>query len=341
MLVLASILIEKKINSYKYSVFLSFNAYIEFLEDFYVFLINKDIVIHENNGKDEKKKPYVDLHVHSTCSDGSVQVRQIIEYASLRKLSFISLTDHDCTEGVSEAIQLGSMVGIEVIPGVEMSTVLDGSDIHVLGYFFDHNFPPLLERLVEQRKLRYERAGRMVERLNKGGLNLSLEKVEEFVTGLTIGRPQIAQALIAEEFVDSISQAFEKYIGNHTEYYIPVDKSHPTDAIKLIHEAGGIAIMAHPVSTNRKDLTEEIIAAGIDGFEVYCPRQSYGSFKEYRQLCRKYGLIYGGGSDFHGPRFDQISLGSANVPFSVLENMQRYINKKRAQGLIGPGYSLP
>jgi predicted metal-dependent phosphoesterase TrpH len=148
----------------------------------------------------------------------------------------------------------------------------------------------------------------------------------EFSKGFSIGRPHIAAALLAEEYASSYSQAFDKFVGNHTEFYIPVQKLAPRDAVQLIKEAGGLAVLAHPAVLEDESLVETLVKEGMDGLEVYYPKLPFKTFKAYRQLCHKYDLLETGGSDCHGPYFDEVLIGSAHVPCSVLEKMKKKKN---------------
>jgi 3',5'-nucleoside bisphosphate phosphatase len=277
---------------------------------------------------DEKNRPYIDLHLHSFYSDGTFSLKEIVEYASTKKLAAVSLTDHDCIAGVQEITGLSERIGLEVVPGVEISSMYENTDVHMLGYFFDLNNANLNTKLEEIRQIRLERARKIVERLNRRNIGLRFERVLEFSKGFSIGRPHIAAALLAEEYAASYSEAFDKFVGNNTEFYIPVQKLTPRDAIQLIKEAGGLAILAHPVVLGRDDLIERFIKDGLDGLEVYSPRLPLKTFRAYRQICHKYNLLETGGSDCHGPYLEDILIGSVPVPYALLEKM-----KKRKNGV--------
>jgi predicted metal-dependent phosphoesterase TrpH len=270
-----------------------------------------------------RKRKYLDLHIHSIYSDGTITIKEIVEHASTKSLSAISLTDHDCIVGVKEIAALADRIGLEVIPGVEISSMYENTDIHILGYFIDVNNANLISQLEEIRKIRIERAKQIVDRLNKKGIVLRFKRVLEFSKGFSIGRPHIAAALMAEEYVDTFTQAFEVYLGNHTEFFIPVLKLSPREAIQLIKEAGGLAVMAHPYATGRDDLLESFAKSGLDGLEIYTSKQPYAVFKKYRQFCHKYNLLETGGSDCHGPHYGEVTMGSVKVPYSVLDKMKK------------------
>ncbi len=271
------------------------------------------------------RKKYIDLHIHSTYSDGTLTIKEIVEYASSKRLSAISLTDHDCIAGIQEIAEIGAKIGLEVVPGVEISSMYDNQDVHVLGYMFDPIDKQISDKMNEIRLVRRERASKIVDRLNRGNISLRFERVLEFAKGFSIGRPHIAAALLAEEYVSSYTEAFDKYLGNSTEYFIPVKKLSTKEAIALIKNAGGIAILAHPYVFEDRSMPEKLIGEGFDGIEVYYPKQSLETINYYHALCDRYNLLISGGSDCHGSYYDEISMGSAHVPYYVLEKMKDFL----------------
>jgi 3',5'-nucleoside bisphosphate phosphatase len=288
---------------------------------------------------DGKRKKYIDLHIHSTYSDGTMTVKEIVAYASTRGLSAIALTDHDCVAGVREISTFADSIGLEVISGVEISSLSENTDVHFLGYFVDVDNPALVKKLDEIRHIRIERARRIVDRLNAGRVSLRFERVLEFSKGFSIGRPHIAAALIAEEYVNTYTEAFDKYLGNHTEFYIPVQKLSPREAIELIKQAGGLAVLAHPFVLNRDDIIDKLVEVGLDGLEVYYPKLPFNMLKHYSEMCRKYNLLETGGSDCHGPHFGEISLGSVKTPLGLLEKMKSRLSDRAQNSLSGSGIS--
>jgi len=288
---------------------------------------------------DGKRKKYIDLHTHSTYSDGTLTVKEIVAHASTRGLSAIALTDHDCVAGVREMTAIADSIGLEVIPGVEISSLSENTDVHFLGYFVDVDNAALVKRLDEIRVIRIDRARRIVERLNAGRVALRFERVLEFSKGFSIGRPHIAAALIAEEYVNTYTEAFDKYLGNHTEFYIPIQKLSPRDAIALIKQAGGLAVLAHPFVLNRDDIIDNLVEAGLDGVEVYYPKQPFNMLKHYREICHKYNLLETGGSDCHGPQFGEISLGSVKTPVGLLDKMKKRLPGQGQNTFSGTGTS--
>ncbi|OGS33745.1 MAG: hypothetical protein A2293_14425 [Elusimicrobia bacterium RIFOXYB2_FULL_49_7] len=271
--------------------------------------------------RDGTRSNYVDLHIHSTYSDGLSTIREIVEAASTKQMAAISLTDHDCIAGVAELTELAGRIGLEVVPGVEISSLHDNQDFHILGYFFDIHNDNLNRKLDEIRQIRIERARKIIDKLSAKGIVLRFERVQEFSKGFSLGRPHIAAALIAEEYVNNVAEAFDRYLNNNSEFYVPIQKLTPPEAIALIKEAGGIAILAHPHINKDDSILETLVQEGLDGLEVYHPRMPYQAVRQYRQFCHKYDLIETGGSDSHGAPHEH-GIGSARAPYSAVEKMK-------------------
>ena len=277
----------------------------------------------------ERAKDFVDLHMHSTFSDGAMGVRELIDFCLEQGLSAMAVTDHDNIDSFEDGKEYADTVGMEYVPGVEISSSLDGSDIHILGYLFDHTHLRLNRTLVDLRARRRIRAMEIVRRLEEHGVTLSYEKVAARAHGGSVGRAHIAAQLLEEEYVSTFQEAFNKYLGNDAELMSEVDavKLSPQEAIQLILEAGGIPVMAHPSKTNRDDLLETLVDCGLKGIETYCHGQSNSTYQKYRDFARKHNLICSGGADFHVRRQDgRNSPGSLKVPYKVLEMLREARN---------------
>ncbi|MFP4522873.1 MAG: PHP domain-containing protein [Fibrobacterota bacterium] len=270
----------------------------------------------------------IDLHVHSNASDGAFSVEKILELSAEKRLKAISITDHDCIDSVARAVQLGSLINLEVIPGLELSCIHKKTDIHILGYFVDIENKALLGKLGSLRKTRYTRAEKIVENLNKMNIDLRFETVLEIAAGASIGRPHIALAMIKEELVYSIKDAFDNYIGYESPAYVEKEPLSPSEACRLIHESGGIAILAHPITVDKDNMIDELLECGVDGLEVFFPEQNRMHSRKYYNICRTKGLPFTGGSDFHDERFGNTSLGSLNINYSIIENLKEYLKKR-------------
>jgi 3',5'-nucleoside bisphosphate phosphatase len=273
----------------------------------------------------DRGKDFVDLHMHSTFSDGTLTVRDLIDHCVDQGLSAMAITDHDNIDAFEEGREYAESVGMELVPGVEISSNQDGSDIHILGYLFDHTHLRLNRTLVELRARRQVRAMEIVRRLEEHGIALSYDKVAARAHGGSIGRAHIAAQLLEEEYVHTFQEAFNKYLGNDSELMHEVDavKLTPEEAIRLIREAGGIPVLAHPGKTNRDDLLERMVECGLMGIETYCHGQSNAASNRYREFARKHNLVCSGGADFHVRRQDgRNSPGSLKVPYKVLDMLR-------------------
>ncbi len=270
-------------------------------------------------------KEFVDLHMHSTFSDGALQVKDLIDLCRGQGLSAISITDHDNIDSYEEGRDYAKSQGIEYIPGVEISSSVGGSDIHILGYLFDPTHLKLNKTLVELRERRVDRARQIVARLEERGVSLNYDRVVARAHGGSVGRAHIAAQLMEEEFVATFQDAFTRYLGNDSELMADLDtvKLSPGQAIGLILEAGGIPVMAHPSKTNRDDLLDMLVDSGLKGIETYCHGQTNATYQKYKNFAQKHNLICTGGADFHVKRFDgRNSPGSLRIPYKVLSAMK-------------------
>ncbi len=275
----------------------------------------------------EEDKGSVDLHIHTRHSDGANSTEEILDIAQRKGLSAISITDHDTLGAYPYALEEGKKRGIEVITGIELSCELNGKDIHILGYFIDHENQPLNKVLEKMRAARVERAEKMVKNLNDQGIDLRFETVLRFAGEGAIGRPHIATALLHEELVYSFREAFDKYIGYDCPAYEDKLQLSPSDVFNLIKSAGGVPILAHPGVTQVDDLLPELIEAGLAGLEVYHSEHSWPARRHYANICRKNHLLFTGGSDFHclTHRPNQVEVGDPELRYSLLHGLkERY-----------------
>ena len=273
----------------------------------------------------EQPKEFVDLHMHSTFSDGMLPVRDLIDYCLEQGLAAIAVTDHDNIDSFEDGREYAQARGLEFIPGVEISSTLGGSDIHILGYMFDPTHLRLNRTLVELRVRRVERAKEILGRLGKRGVSLSYERVAARAHGGSVGRAHIAAQLVEEEYVPTFQDAFNLYLGNDSEVMADMDsmKLNPAEAISLILEAGGVPVLAHPYKTNRDDLLEMLVDNGLMGIETYCHGLSHASYQKYRSFAQKRNLICTGGADFHVKRSDgRNAPGSLRIPYKVLSQIK-------------------
>jgi predicted metal-dependent phosphoesterase TrpH len=263
-----------------------------------------------------------DLHMHSWHSDGFHSPEKLLIKANSQGIKILSITDHDSVNGISEAMEFAGQFGIEIIPGVEISTDIRDTEVHILGYFVDPQNGELEHYLNFFREERYKRAVRMVKKLNILGLDITLDDVMVFAKNSAIGRPHVAQALLAKGQVKSYFEAFYKFIGNHAPAYERKVHLSPQSAFKIISDAGGLSFIAHP-GNMPEILIKELIDAGVDGIEVIHPSHSPEQVRFYRGIVNEYFLLESGGSDFHGgKREDDENLGKYYTSPKVVDTMR-------------------
>ncbi len=261
---------------------------------------------------------YADLHLHTTFSDGFSSPAEVLKSASRHHLKTISITDHDTTQGIAISIAESEKYGIEVIPGIELSASTEDGEIHLLGYFIDYQDTTLLKILNEVKEKRIERLKRMVNNLAALNIHINIDDLLKFAGPGTVGRLHLAHFLRNNKIVSHIYEAFDKYIGNGKPAYEKVNAFTPQEAIKLICNAGGIPVLAHPPMEKFDELMGSLIPMGLQGLEVYHP--SFGNKDSYifLTMAKKYNLLITGGSDCHGegkltPSMGKVKLASDHV----------------------------
>ena len=273
----------------------------------------------------------IDLHVHSTESDGTLTPKDLVAEAKKAGLAAFALTDHDTCQGVCKAMPLAASAGIELIPGIELSTDYHGKEVHIVGLYIDIENEQLLKKTAEYRKCRSERNALMVEALRKEGLSITMEELVAENPDCVITRANIARFLYEHGQIKSVREAFDRYIGDHCKCYVGRLKVASTDAVRLIKEAGGTAILAHPLlyglsNTNLQKMIDELKPVGLDGLEAIYSTYTTGEEQQMKRLARENGLLISGGSDFHGSNKLDIALGRGRghlyIPYSVLETIK-------------------
>ncbi|NLW44191.1 MAG: PHP domain-containing protein [Syntrophomonadaceae bacterium] len=270
-----------------------------------------------------------DLHVHTTASDGKFSAEEVIQLAVELGLEGLSITDHDTVNAVNPALEFISRnrLNIELIPGIELNTEAGANEIHILGYYLDHNRKELLLKLQELKRARDERAVKILHRLEELGLPLDLNRVQEHARGEVVGRPHIADAMIEKGYVGTREEAFARYLDYGRPAYISRYKFPPREAIELIKRCGGLAVLAHPGLIDDQAMVAEVIAMGVDGLEVFYPEHSREQTSFYLRLAREKGLLITGGSDFHGPN-EGNKLGAARVDRNSITAMQMRLTRR-------------
>ncbi|HMI47629.1 MAG TPA: PHP domain-containing protein, partial [Gemmatimonadaceae bacterium] len=239
-------------------------------------------------------------------------------------LTALALTDHDTIDGIPTARAAGARVGVRVIPGVELSAFHEGHEVHLLALHLTH-LDGLQRRLTELRTMRYNRAQAIVEKLNTLGVPLTLDEVLLQSNGGAVGRPHVARALIARGVVQDFRDAFTKYLGSAGTAFVPKEHFSIEDAIAIAHEAGALAIWAHPGDGGRRDRLEPLVAAGLDGLEIRHPSHSGEDVKRLQALADFFNLVPSGGSDWHGAPDGPRRLGIMNVPVEWLERQDERV----------------
>lgn len=271
----------------------------------------------------------VDLHMHSTASDGAQPVDDLIRLAARIGLKTLALTDHDTTASLDRAIDLGSSLGLEVIPGIELSAE-DSGEVHVLGYFIQYHNDAFQKELERFRFARYGRAQLILQKLATLGKPLEWQRVLEIAGDAAPQRPHIAEAMKEKGYVETINEAFLKYLGNDGPAYVETEKITPREAVELIRSVKGLAVLAHPKYIKNLDqVLPPMVEAGLAGIEVYYGHNSAQEVQYYREVAAYYNLVPTGGSDWHG-RADggQVYLGDRIVPPEVPALLKARLNGK-------------
>ena len=274
---------------------------------------------------DALRPAFVDLHTHSTASDGTIAPEVAVEAAERCGLAALALTDHDTIDGVPAARAAGQRLGVRVIAGVELSAVHGEHEVHLLALHLTR-LEGLERRLSELRAMRYTRARKIVDKLNALGIPLTLDEVLEQSNGGAVGRPHIARALMVRNVVHDFRDAFARYLGGSGSAFVAREHLSVEDAISIAHEAGAIAIWAHPGDGGRRDRLEPLVAAGLDGLEIRHPSHSAEDMKRLQALADFFGLVPSGGSDWHGAPDGPRRLGVMDVPAEWLERQDEKVS---------------
>lgn len=266
----------------------------------------------------------VDLHIHTTASDGKFTPTEIVRKAAEVGLKYIAICDHDSIDGVASAQKAASSYpGMTVIDGVEINTDIPAGELHILGYFYDQNNPELRQTLERLHNSRIERAQKIINKLRKMGIKIDFVRVEELAGDGSIGRPHIAQAMLEKGYVNSFREAFMKYINRGGPAYVERDKITPAEAIQLITRAEGLPVLAHPLTLDHFETAiAELKPAGLIGVEVYYNNYSPQQIQSLQQIADQFNLVSTGGSDYHGlDAMNDPPLGTVEVPLEVAERL--------------------
>ena len=252
----------------------------------------------------------VDLHSHTTASDGTLGPAELVREAVRRGVRVLAVTDHDSTEGLAEAMaEAARHPPLQIVPGIEINCDIEGAEIHILGYCMDYEVAWFRDFCHRQREERRARVHRMADRLAELGMPIDPEAVFAIVREGSAGRPHVAQVMVDHGYVKSVREAFDRFLSANGPANVPRKRFTPVEAVRIIRRARGVPVLAHPGLANRDELIPELVEAGLMGIETFYPEHSAGQITAYRGMCMRLGLIATGGSDFHGP-----SVGGARHP---------------------------
>lgn len=272
----------------------------------------------------------VDMHSHTTASDGTFHVPEIIARAKKKGLAGLAITDHDTVASVSEAVKEGKKAGIEIVPGIEISSVYNGMDVHILGYYVDYEDENFLHTLEGLRDVRNVRNQMIIEKLRQLGIDITIEEVEREKQGKgNTGRPHIASVLMKKGVVASIGEAFDKYLGRGALAYCNPPRISPFEAIDIIKKAHGVPVIAHPGLYHDEELVLSLISYGLAGIEVFHPDHGEEEERIYGGMADEFGLIKTAGSDFHGIRNGTVfhgDLGDKSMDMETLTAIKKRKN---------------
>jgi len=265
---------------------------------------------------------YADLHVHTNESDGTSSPEKLVKEAARAGLYAVGIVDHDTVSALAPAMAAAKASGVEIVPGIELTAQYEGQEIHILGYYIDYRNEQLLEKLLLVRQDRVERVIKIVNNLKEMGVHLDAQAVFDISGNATVGRMHVARALVKEGLVGSTGEAFQRYIGDKSPAYVLGFKFSPAEAIKLIRECGGVAVLAHPYIIHNDSLIPQFVKDGLMGLEAYYPEHSQSMINFYLGLAKELDLLVTGGSDFHGSAKPDVKLGKMKIPWELVEKLK-------------------
>ncbi|MFC1548739.1 PHP domain-containing protein [Candidatus Omnitrophota bacterium] len=279
--------------------------------------------------KNNNSAGVVDLHVHTNFSDGILSPEEVVTRAINAGLKAIGITDHDCIEGIAPAMKAAENTGLEIVPGVEISASRDKGEVHILGYFIDRENPELLKALDRMKENRVERMRKMLDLLREKNIDIDEEKVTGDAPDGTVGRLQLARAMVRENAVRDLKEAFDRYIGNGKPCHVGHEYLGYEKAIEIIKKAGGVPVLAHPGTMGKDAHIPLYVNAGLRGLEAYHSKHWPGTADRYLRVAAKYGLLITGGSDCHGMGKEEILLGRIRVGYDIVEKLREEAEKIR------------
>jgi predicted metal-dependent phosphoesterase TrpH len=284
---------------------------------------------------------FADLHLHTRFSDGTFAPEELAQEAHRLGFVCVAITDHDTVEGCPAMARACAALGLQFIPGVELTAEFEGQEIHILGYGFDPDDPPFLEAMKRFQAVRQQRIRDMVARLNELNIPLEADRVFALANCRSPGRPHVARALVEAGFCRDLDEAFERFLKKHRPAWVPKSRISAGDAIALLHRAGGVAVLAHPGLYYADPLLPELVRAGLDGLECFHTKHSPSVTDHYLSMAARYGLLVTGGSDCHGHNKGQPLIGSIRLAPEFVTRLQARIRERAAARKHQPDTAIP
>ena len=278
---------------------------------------------------------FADLHLHTFFSDGTFTPEELVERASKLGFAAIALTDHDTVEGCERAATACAAAQMEFISGTELTAEHEDTEVHILAYLVDTQNQTLLTRIAGFQSVRQNRIREMVAALNKLGIPLKAESVFALTNCKSPGRPHVARALVKEKLIGNLDEAFERYLKKGRPAWVPKTKMSALEAVELIHQAGGLAVMAHPGLNRTDEIIPDLVAAGLDGIECFHTKHSTTMAERYLEIADKFHLLVTGGSDCHGFSKNRPIIGTVKLPYEHVEKLKAKVAERKAKTTNG------
>ena len=279
---------------------------------------------------------FADLHLHTNFSDGTYTPEELAARASELGLSAVALTDHDTVEGCARMAAACELAGLEFVPATELTAEVNGNELHLLGYFVDTRNPRLLAEMTRFQRVRQNRIREMVARLNQLNIPLQVDAVFAIANCRSPGRPHVARALVMGGFCSSLDEAFERFLKKNRPAWVPKFKISAVDAIELIHQADGLAVMAHPGLNRVDEIIPALVRAGLDGVECFHTKHTATASAHYVRLAKELGVLITGGSDCHGLNKGKPLIGTVKLPYEYVEQLKAAIARRKSNASIPP-----
>jgi predicted metal-dependent phosphoesterase TrpH len=274
---------------------------------------------------------FADLHLHTQFSDGTFTPEELVLRAQQNGLACIAVTDHDSVEGCARAAAACAAVQMDFIPGAELTAEHADTEVHILGYFLDITDEKFLARIAKFQAVRQNRIHEMVAALNQLGIPLKADSVFALANCKSPGRPHVARALVKEKLIGNLDEAFDKYLKKGRPAWVPKTKMSALEAVELIHQAGGLAVIAHPGLNRTDEIIPDLVAAGMDGIECFHTKHSTVMSERYLEIADKYHLLVTGGSDCHGYSKKAPLIGTVKLPYEHVEQMKAARDKRKSE----------